>query len=107
MLRSFRPLSPARIAASERRCEIARRVGDVSTRDRVDPRSSCACTWVRSPPRRPRRHLRADHLRPKNAILDMSAPLSRALICDGLFRGAIDLHELGAELSDLLLSPDQ
>ncbi len=36
----------------------------------------------------------------------MSAPLSRALICDGLFRGAIDLHELGAELSDLLLSPD-
>jgi hypothetical protein len=43
---------------------------------------------------------------PENAILDMSVPLSRVLICDGLFHGAIDLHELGVELSDLLLSPD-
>ena len=40
----------------------------------------------------------------KNAILDMSAP---RVLCDGLFRGAIDLHELGVELSDLLLSPDR
>ena len=29
------------------------------------------------------------------------------LIDDCLFRGAIDLHELGVELSDLLLSPDR
>jgi hypothetical protein len=28
------------------------------------------------------------------------------LIRDRVFRGAIDLHELGAELSDLLLSPE-
>jgi hypothetical protein len=42
---------------------------------------------------------------PKCAILDMSAPLSRVLICDGLFHGAIDLHELGVEPSDLLSLP--
>jgi hypothetical protein len=29
------------------------------------------------------------------------------LIRDRVFRGAIDLHELGAELSDLLLTPDR
>jgi hypothetical protein len=44
---------------------------------------------------------------PEDAIFDMSVPLAHVLICDGLFRGAIDLRELGVELSDLLLSPDR